>query len=105
MISHEQTRELINEINELIEHAENGTLDYSPLEHARKVVFNAEIEKDKLPTEDEVKADIKEIAHYFGGWEELQKIVQQMKDNADEEAGERAMNEPEAWEGGFADNH
>jgi len=54
--------------------------------------------------EDEIKADLKEIAHEIG-WEELLKLVHRMKDNADEEAWERAMNEPGAWEGGFADNH
>lgn len=55
--------------------------------------------------ENENEADLKEMAHFYGGWEELQKVVQRLKDNADEEAGERAMNEPGAWEGGFADNH
>ena len=61
MISHEQTRELINEINELIEHAENGTLDYSALEHARKLVFSVEVENAKPVTEDEIETDLKEI--------------------------------------------
>lgn len=55
--------------------------------------------------ENENEDNLKEMAHFYGGWEELQKVVQKLKDNADEEAGERAMNEPGAWEGGFADNH
>jgi len=29
----------------------------------------------------------------------------EVKENEVEAAGERAMNEPEAWEGGFASNH
>lgn len=48
---------------------------------------------------------LNEMAHFYGGWEGLQKVVQNLKDNADEEAGERAMNEHDAWSGGFADNH
>ena len=53
----------------------------------------------------EIESDLKEFAAWYGGWDELLKVVQRLKDNADEEAGERAMNEPGAWEGGFADNH
>lgn len=91
MISHEQTRELINEINELIEHAENGTLDYSALESARKLVFHVETENAKPVTEEEIKEDIKEIAHYFGGWEELKKVTDQLEENDNEAAWERRM--------------
>lgn len=91
MISHEQTRELINEINELIEHAENGTLDYSALEHARKLVFHVETENAKPVTEDEIKTDIKEIAHYFGGWGELKKEISELENSDNEAAWERHM--------------
>lgn len=91
MISHEQTRELINEINELIEHAENGTLDYSALEHARKLVFSVETENAKPVTEEEIKADIKENAHFFGGWDEFKKVVAQLEENDNEAAWERRM--------------
>lgn len=34
-----QQSELINEIEQLIMHAEEDSLDYSVLEHARKLVF------------------------------------------------------------------
>lgn len=81
MISHELTRELINEIRKLVLHAEEDSINYSVLEHARKLAFHADIERDKFPTEDEVKADIKEIAHYFGGWTELRKVIEQLEEN------------------------
>lgn len=93
MISHEQTRELINEINELIEHAENGTLDYSALESARKLVFHVETENAKPVTEEEIQEDLKEISHYYGGWAELKKVVNQLEDNENEAAFERSQND------------
>jgi len=33
------TNKLINEVEQLILHAEEGSLDYSVLEHARKLIF------------------------------------------------------------------
>lgn len=36
----EQNKALLNEVEQLIMHAEDGTLDYSVLEHARKMVFH-----------------------------------------------------------------
>lgn len=50
MISHEQTRELINEIKTLIALAENHSLGYSALEHARKLVFRIELENENTTT-------------------------------------------------------
>lgn len=37
--------ELIEEIETLIHHSEKDTIDYSILEHARKVVFNSKLNK------------------------------------------------------------
>lgn len=102
MLTHEQTRELINEIGKLIIHAEQGSIDYSVLEHARKLVFHAQIELDRLPTEDEVKDDLKEIAHYFVGWPELREVAQKLEDDHNEAVYERTHYE---GDGNFADNH
>lgn len=49
--------------------------------------------------------DLKEIAHFFGGWNELRKVIDQLEQNDNESAGERSQNEPEAFKGGFADNY
>ena len=96
MTTHEQTRELISTIKRLIAFAESGTLEYSDLELARKLVFHAQIELDRLPTEDEVKDDLKEIAHYFGGWPELRKEIESLEDNDNEAAWERRMSDYDA---------
>jgi len=55
--------------------------------------------------EEEIIKDLKEIAHYFGGWDELRKQIDRLEADENEEAGMRALTEPEAWEGGFAENH
>lgn len=55
--------------------------------------------------ENEVHEDLKEIAHFYGGWDELKKVIAILEDNDNEAAFERYCNEPGAWEGGFADNH
>lgn len=52
-----------------------------------------------------IKSDLREISHYYGGWDELKKVITQLEDNDNEDAFERSCNEPEAWDGGFADNH
>lgn len=93
MISHEQTRELINEIKTLIAHAENHSLGYTALEHARKLVFNVETENAKPATEDEIQSDLKDIKDWFGGWDELKKVVNQLEDNENEAAWERSQND------------
>lgn len=50
MLTHSQTRELINEIKMLIALAENHSLGYSALEHARKLVFRIELENNSSPS-------------------------------------------------------
>lgn len=91
MISHEQTRELVSMIKQMITLAESNVLYYSDLEQARKLVFRVETENMKPITEDEIKADIKENAHFFGGWDEFRKVVAQLEDNDNEAAWERRM--------------
>jgi hypothetical protein len=62
--------------------------------------------KEEIESVDkEYESELKEMEFWYGGWDKLMEVVQRLKDNADEAAGERAMNEPDAWEGGFADNH
>lgn len=56
-------------------------------------------------TED-CEKDLKEIAHWFGGWGELRKVIDRLEDNENEAAYERyTSGGPDAWSGGFADNH
>lgn len=92
MITHEQTRELINEIKTLISLSENHSLGYSALEHARKLVFHVETELAKPTTEEEIKEDLREIKDWFGGWPELRKEIESMEDNDNEAAWERSQN-------------
>lgn len=40
---YQQRNELLNEVEQLIMHAEDNTLDYSVLEHARKLVFQIQL--------------------------------------------------------------
>jgi len=60
-------------------------------------------QKDNLTNEFE--SELKEMAHWFGGYNELRKIISKLEDNENEAAFERSQNEPGAWEGGFAENH
>lgn len=39
--------------------------------------------------EKECREDLKEIAHFYGGWDELRKIIDQLEDNDNEAAWER----------------
>jgi hypothetical protein len=91
MISHEQTRELVLMINQMITLAESNSLYYSDLETARKLIFRVETENAKPVTEEEIKDDIKENAHFFGGWDEFKKVVAQLEENDNEAAWERRM--------------
>jgi hypothetical protein len=50
MTIEEQNKELINEVEQLIMHAEDGTLDYSVLEHARKLVFHLSLQNEEKET-------------------------------------------------------
>jgi len=46
---------------------------------------------DVKKVEQECKSDLKEIAHFFGGWDELRKVIDGLEDNDNEAAYERAM--------------
>lgn len=55
---------------------------------------------------EECRADLKEIAHWFGGFDELRKVIDELEEEANEAAYYRATSGPaDAWSGGFADNH
>ncbi len=41
-------QQLVNEIEQLILHAEEGSLDYSVLEHARKLVFTFSLQNKEV---------------------------------------------------------
>ena len=61
-------------------------------------------------SEKECETDLKEIAHFYGGWDELKKVIDRLQDNANEAAFdrwavERYCGSPDAWDGGIADNH
>ncbi len=61
-------------------------------------------EKEKVT--EEIHTDLKEAAHWFGGWAELRKVIDMLEDNANEAAYERhTSGGSDAWSGGFADNH
>jgi hypothetical protein len=65
--------------------------------------FKADLE---LEIQDSVnRVDLREIANFYGGWDELRAVIKELEDNDNEAAWERSQNEPDAWEGGFADNH
>jgi hypothetical protein len=50
--------------------------------------------------------DLREMAHYYGGWDELRKVIDRLEDNDNEAAYERhTSGGGDAWSGGFADNH
>lgn len=60
----------------------------------------------KNEIEQEIERDLKEIAHYYGGWHELKEVIDRLEDNDNEAAFERhTKGEHDAFEGGFADNH
>lgn len=46
-------------------------------------------EQEKEKINDECEKDLKEIAHWYGGWDELQKVIERLKDNEAEAAHER----------------
>jgi hypothetical protein len=61
-----------------------------------------ELEKYKLELEQEIqesqnRADLREIAHFYGGWDELRGVIKELEDNDNEAAHERFY--------GNSDNH
>jgi len=55
-------KELINEIEQLILHAEEDSLDYSILEHARKLIFKINHPKEYEKTYPNVLSDMRPSA-------------------------------------------
>ncbi len=54
----------------------------------------------------ECRKDLKEIAEFYGGWDELRKMIAILEENEQEAAFERFYSGgPNAWSAGFADNH
>lgn len=51
------------------------------------------------------EADLKEIAHYYGGWNELKEVINRLEETANEEAAERWSENKYEGDGNFADNH
>jgi hypothetical protein len=61
-----------------------------------------ELEKYKLKLEQEIqesqnRADLREIANFYGGWDELRAVIKELEDNDNEAAFERFY--------GNSDNH
>ncbi len=44
---------------------------------------------NKEEIEKECEADLKEIAHFYGGWKELRKVIDMLEENENEAAWER----------------
>lgn len=54
----------------------------------------------------EFEHEMKEFAHWVGGWNELRKVIDRLEDNENEAAYERhTSGSADAWSGGFASNH
>lgn len=50
--------------------------------------------------------DLREMALYYGGWDELKKVIAMLEDNDNEAVYERhTSGGSDAWAGGFAENH
>lgn len=49
-------------------------------------------EREIMTVEDSCEADLKEIAHFYGGWDKLKKVIQNLEDNDNEAAYERMQN-------------
>lgn len=45
--------------------------------------------KNTKEIEKECESDLKEIAHFYGGWDELRKVIDRLQENANEAAYER----------------
>ncbi len=43
--------------------------------------------------EEQNEADLKEIAHFYGGWKELRKLIDRLEDNDNEADFERQQND------------
>lgn len=55
---------------------------------------------------DGIEADLKEAAHWFGGWDKLREVIARLEENENEAAAERYYSGgSDAWSGGFAENH
>jgi hypothetical protein len=54
-------------------------------------------EKQIEALDDQNRADLREIAHFYGGWDELRAVIKELEDNDNEAAFERFY--------GNSDNH
>lgn len=43
--------------------------------------------------EKEIEAELKEAAHFYGGWKELRAVINMLEDNENEAAWERSQND------------
>ena len=46
-------------------------------------------DKEKEKMEDDIKFDLQEAAHWFGGWDKLREVIKQLEENDNEAAAER----------------
>lgn len=49
------------------------------------------MEKTAEQIEKECRDDLKEIAHFYGGWDELKKVIAELEDADNEAAYERSQ--------------
>ena len=71
------------------------------LENQRLLGDYSKLTREQM--EEQNRFDLKQLFHYYGGWDELQKVIDQLKENDNEAAAERRNGD--AWVGGIADNH
>jgi hypothetical protein len=54
--------------------------------------MNEELEKIKDENQERIESNIKDAAHWLGGWDELLKLIEVLKDNEQEAAFDRSNN-------------
>ena len=59
----------------------------------RQTTMNEELEKVKDEIQNRIESNIKDAAHWLGGWDELQKLIEVLKDNEAEAAFDRHNND------------
>jgi hypothetical protein len=52
-----------------------------------------ELEKVKDEIQDRIESNIKDAAHWLGGWDELQKLIEVLKENEAEASFDRRNND------------
>lgn len=62
--------------------------------------------QEKEIIDNECEANLREISMWYGGWDEVKKVIDRLEENDNEAAYERySSGGSDAWSGGFADNH